>query len=198
MTAGLQGLGLGSHYVPPPTHLPIHPPVRNAYGHSAHGPPGYVVAPQDYYASAAYASPPYHYAHHPLPVSYEPVQPYPPGYVPNGNGLPVNASHGVVQKEYKVVIFKNLDPEITSDELRYKMRKTVEPARLTVKPPLEGKRHTTAIATFNNYKEVKEVVEYFKRKDVQFKGRRLTAQIGKDSDPPKKEYTVVSSTLPNA
>jgi len=131
----------------------------------------------------------------PPPTSYYPVQPsatapygqpahYPPGYVTNSQGYPVNASNGLVRSEHNVVILKNLDPEVTEQELQAVLGKTVSPISLEIKRSSDSKKRScSAMATFRSHKEAKRVAEHFRKREIHVRKRVIKADIGKDSSP---------------
>jgi hypothetical protein len=136
------------------------------------------------YAAIAHAPSPYYPVQAPVPGPYAPATPYSSSYVTNSQGYPVNAANGLVRSEHNVVILKNLDPKITEHELRQiAFEKTISPISLDIKPSSDGKKRTSAIATFRNHKDAKRVAEHFRKRDVHVLHRVIRADIGKDSSP---------------
>ncbi|KIW08919.1 uncharacterized protein PV09_00837 [Verruconis gallopava] len=137
-----------------------------------------------YYAPVEPVPAPYYAVQSPQAPAYVPATQPPANYVTNSHGYPVNTTNGVVQSEHNVIILKNLDPDITEQELYIVLGKTVSPTSLDIKRTSDSKKKSiSAVATYNSYKDVKRVCEHFRGRNIHVRKRVVKAEIGKDSSP---------------
>jgi RNA recognition motif-containing protein len=102
----------------------------------------------------------------------------------NSQGYPVNATNGLVRSEHNTVILKNLDPEVTEQELQAALGKTACPVTMDIRrSPESKKRVISAIVTFRSHKEAKRVAEHFRKREIYIRKKAIKAEIGKDSSP---------------